>query len=176
MFPQFSADGKSLVFTRKNKQTEDVYAINLATGVEKAVIGGGGDQSRPTFGVGGKIVYFTSERGLEGTWDIAVVDGIAGGGKKILAKGIRLPLRARPALSADGAWVAYVFDDPSKGDAVRLTKLDGSQSITIGTKFKACGEPALTVQNGRIILAYTALPPGDSDWRFLYATDITDKF
>ena len=46
---------------------------------------------------------------------------------------------------------------------------------TIGTPYTACGEPALTMQGSNVILAYTALPSSDSDWRFLYIQDVTNK-
>ncbi len=173
VFPQYSADGSTLLFTRKQDNTEDIFTLRLSDYTENSVIGGAGDQTRPTYAAGGKIVYFTSERG-DGAWDIAVVDG-AGGGKRVLAKNVKLPLRARPALSPDGQWVAFVYDEPSKADSVTLMTIDGSRTVTVGTDFKACGEPALSLRDGRMRLAFTALPPSGSDWRFLYVTDITAK-
>lgn len=173
VFPEYNADGTELLFTRKYNNTEDVFRHAIGTGMETAVVGGAGDQTRPTYGAGGKVVYFTSERG-NATWDLGVVEA-SGGSKVTLARGVKLPHRARPALSTDGQWVAYVFDDPSKADAVTLTKIDGSKTVTIETDFKACGEPALSTADGRTRLAFTALPESGSDWRFLYVMDITDR-
>ena len=87
---------------------------------------------------------------------------------------MRLPLRARPALSPDGQWVAYGFDDPTKSTYIEVQSVDGSKKVQIKSNFTACGEPAITKQGDRILLAYTALPSSDSDWRFLYVQDITD--
>jgi Tol biopolymer transport system component len=173
MFPQFAADGTKLLFTRKQNNTEDVFTLDLASKSESPVVGGGGDQTRPAYAADGRVVYFDGARG-EGAWDVAVVDG-PGGAKKMLAKGVRLPLRARPAVSPDGKWVAFAFDDPTKADAVVVARVDGSKSVTIDMGHKACGEPAIGTQGGRVLLAYTALPSSGSDWRFLQVVDITDK-
>lgn len=169
MFPLYHKDGQRILFTRKQNNSEDVF--ELKDGTASQLAGGAGDQTRPAYAAGDRIVYFTSESGNDG-WDLAA---LGGGQKTVLAKGIRLPLRARPALSTDGEWVAYTYDDPTKNTYVELKKVDGSKTVQIKTNFTACGEPALTVQNGRTILAFTALPASDSDWRFLYVQDITDK-
>jgi hypothetical protein len=67
-----------------------------------------------------------------------------------------------------------VSSDPSMDNIVQLTKVDGSTTVKVTTTFKACGEPALTVQNGRTLLAYTYLPQSGADWRHLFVEDVTD--
>ena len=99
----------------------------------------------------------------------------AGGEKKTLARGIRLPTRARPAVSADRKWVAFAYDDPTKARNIMVVAVDGSKTVEISTTFEACGDPALGLQGGRVMLAYTALPEKGADWRFLYVEDITDR-
>jgi len=173
MFPLFWKDGTKLLFTRKKNDQEAVYLIDLGTGAETTIAAEQGDQTRPNFTPDGRIVYFTNERATE-LWDLAVVD-MDGSNKKILAQQVRLPLRARPSVTQDGQWVAYGSDDPTKDRSMYLVKVDGSTTVELTTEFVACGEPALTVQNGRTLLAYTALPNTDSDWRFLYVLDVTDK-
>ncbi len=170
MFPLYHKDGKRILFTRKQDNTEDIFELQVG-GAEKPLAGGAGDQTRPVYAAGDRILYFTSERGTD-NWDLGVLEN---GSKKILSEGIRLPLRARPAVSPDGQWVAYGFDDPTKNTYIELKKVDGSKTVQIKTNFTACGEPAITVQNGRTLLAFTALPSSDSDWRFLYVQDITDQ-
>jgi len=173
MFPQYAPDGTKLLFTRKRNSTEDVFVLDVASEAETSVAGGGGDQTRPSYAAGGKIVFFDGARG-EGAWDLAVVDA-PGGTKTTLARGVRLPLRARPAVSPDGKWVAFAYDDPTKADKIVLMTVDGSKTVDITTDFKGCGEPAIGMQGGRVMLAYTALPGSGSDWRFLYIQDVTDK-
>jgi len=177
VFPLFSADGKKLLFTRKSNSTEDIFQYDFATKAESKFVSGGGDQTRPAYAAGGDVVYFTSERSGDTTtiWDIAAVDA-TGQNKRILAKDVRLPLRARPALTSDGGWVAWVSSDPTRDSKVMVTKLDGTRTIEVKTEFKACGEPALTAQGGRILLAFTYLPQSGADWRHLQVMDITDKF
>jgi Tol biopolymer transport system component len=169
-FPLYSSDGKKLLFTRKANNTEDVFELDVATNTERSVVGGNGDQSRPIYAANGQVVYFTSERG-SGLWDIAVVD--AAGAKRTLAKDVRLPERSRPAVTSDGQWVAWVSSDPTLNMKVMLTKLDGSRSVEYATEFNTCGEPAVGIQAGRVMLAFTYLMDSGASWRHLWVDDIT---
>ena len=45
----------------------------------------------------------------------------------------------------------------------------------IKTGMKAAGDPALTVKDGRMLLAFTAIPANEANWRSLTVVDITDK-
>lgn len=174
MFPQYTADGQSMVFTRKRNDTEAIFMVNLAAGVETQVVSGAGDQTRPVLAPGNQVLYFTNERG-QGNWDLAVI-GADGQGKRVLAKGIRLPHRARPALSPDGKYVAFTYDDPTKADSVWISSLDGVTTIEVPSGFKACGEPALTRNAaGQTLLAFTALPAAASDWRALHVIDVSSR-
>ncbi len=172
-FPEYSADSKRMLFTRQQNFTQDIFELDLATNTEKSIVSGNGDQTRATYSANGSVVYFTSERGTD-QWDIAMVDK-AGGNKKILGKDVRLPLRQRPALTPDGQWAAWVSADPTKDSKIVMAKLDGTKTVEIATEYKGCGEPALTLQNGRVLLAFTFLPASGADWRHLFVMDVTDK-
>lgn len=173
-FPLFSQDGTEIVFTRKHADTEDIFLMRLSDGMEKEVQGGPGDQSRPAFAKGGdRVLYFDSTKG-ENHWDLfSIASG--GGDLKVIGKGVRLPLRGRPAVSPDGEWVAYSYDDPQKANSIFISKVDGSQTVEIKTEHTACGEPALGKQGDRIMLGYTALPNAGAEWRFLTVVDVTDQ-
>jgi Tol biopolymer transport system component len=171
-FPQFRKDGKALLFTRKQSGSEDVFLVNVDTEAVTTIASGAGDQTRPNF-AGEHVVYFDGARG-EGTWDLAVASA-SGGDQKILARDVRLPTRARPAVSADGQWVAYSHADPTKDNKIVLQRVDGSKTVEVSTSHKACGDPALTSSGGRVLLAYTALPDSGADWRKLHVVDVTDK-
>jgi Tol biopolymer transport system component len=173
-YPSWSRDNKKMLFTRKKSDTEAVYELDLATGTERQIASGTGDQTRPVYASGGRVVYFTSERGKD-LWDVAVVDA-DGSNKKILARDIRLPLRSRPALDPAGEWLAFASNEPAKDGSIGVVKVDGSTAANIPTGFKACGEPALSRRDGKALLAFTALPPDNADWRFLYVMDVTGKF
>lgn len=173
-FPLFSRDNAEILFTRKFSDTEDIFTTRLADAMEKQIVQGPGDQTRPAYAADdGRIVYFDGYRG-EGQWDLMSVNADGGDAKKI-ARGVRLPHRGRPAVSKDGKWVAYSFDDPQKGDRIAISTVDGEKTVEIRTPHTACGEPALTEQNGRVLLAYTGLPAAGAEWRFLTIVDVTDQ-
>ena len=173
VFPTFSLDAQKVAFSRKTNSTEDLFEQVITTKAETTMAGGGGDQVRGIYNPQGNLIYFDDARG-DAIWDIAVIDA-PGATKRTVAKGVRLPLRGRPAVSPDGQWVAFTYYDPAKNTKVLLARVDGSRTVEIGTSFTACGEPALTYQNGRMLLAFTALPSSNSDWRFLQVEDITAK-
>lgn len=170
-YPMFSADGGRVVFQRKRQSSEDIFEIDVASGVEQRVAGGAGDQTRPIYGAGGAILFFDGSRGDE-HWDLM---STMRGKTRTLARDVRLPLRARPALSPDGRYVAYAFADPTKSKTVMIAKVDGGGATAVETPFSAVGEPAFGQQGPRTLLAYTALPASGSEWRFLYVADVSDK-
>ena len=168
--PRYDRSGSTIVFSRKNQGGEDLFTV--ASGATSPLIGGQGDQSRPVYTPDGGVVYFTSERG-DGHWDIAMSAGP--GQKKVLAKDVRLPVRAAPALSPDGQWVAYGTDIPEKGNLIYFTKTDGSATVSVDTRLVAAGEPSVVTASGRTFLAFTALPDAGADWRQLHVVDISGK-
>ena len=134
-------------------------------------VGGNGDQSRPVWS-GKTILFFSNERG-DDQWDIATSSAV--GSKTVIAKNIRLPLRAQPALSPDGQWVVYAVSDPEQSHKIFMSKLDGSRTIRVDTGLVAAGEPAVVTSGGQTYLAFTALPKAGSDWRQLHVVDITNQ-
>jgi TolB protein len=173
MFPAFSPDGKKLIYMKKVRMQQDLFSMDIATKSVSPFKGGKGDQTRPIITADGTVVYFSSND--DDSWTLAATD-LSGESTKTLAKGVRLPKSARPALSPDGKWVAYSFDDPVKGDSIYISALDGSRTIEVKTEYKACGEPAIGNQDGRIVLAYTALPSAKAAFRMLRIQDITQEF
>ncbi len=174
--PRFAADGKTLAFSRKNRGTEDLFLYQ--GGEVKPLKGGNGDQTRPMW-VDDQVVYFTNERG-EGHWDIAVTDS-AGAQRTILAREVRLPMRAGPAITPDGRSVVYTMSDPEQGDRLMVTTLDGTKTVEVPTGLVACGEPDLVGAGGKVYAAFTALPNATddpnsaSDFRQLHILDVTGK-
>jgi Tol biopolymer transport system component len=172
-FPTYSGDNKTLLFNRNSGGTEDIFLLDLATKAEKAFVTGGGDQTRSVFAAGGTVLYFSNERGQD-AWDVMAVDG-AGENKRVVAKDVRLPLRSRPTLTPDGQWVAWTSNKAELSGKVYLGKVDGSKTVEIDTGYNGCGEPALTVNGGRTIIAFTYLQNNGADWRKLDVLDVTDK-
>ena len=174
VYPTFTADSKTILYNRKVNMQLDIYATNIETKESRRVVNGTGDQSRPVVSKAGDIIFF-SATDSEGPWSLIATDG-NGENKRTLGKGIRLPYSARPAMSPDGKWVAFTYDNPAMANSVYIAAVDGSQVKEIKTDFRACGEPALTIQGNQVILAFTALPSGEADWRMLQVIDVSKYF
>jgi Tol biopolymer transport system component len=167
MAPRYNADGTRLVYSRKNRGSQDLFTWDGTQSTP--LVGGNGDQTRPVW-AGDSVVFFSNERG-DDHWDIAISSGV--GEKKTIARDVRLPQRATPAISPDGRWVAYGVEDPANSGKIMFTRVDGSSTVSLATGVVACGEPALIEAGGRIFLAYTALPSKGADWRQLHIEDVT---
>jgi Tol biopolymer transport system component len=170
--PRYSNDGKTIVFSRKNQGTEDLFTWAQGSNTQTPLKGGNGDQSRPRYAVN-DIVYFTNERG-DDRWDIAVIPS-AGGERRVIAKDIRLPLRSQPSLTPNKDAVVYGSSSPAQDSKVFVTKLADGSTKEINTGFTAVGDPVVTSANGRVFLAFTALPTSGSDWRQLHVMDVTGQ-
>ena len=170
MAPRFEPASARIAYSRKNLGGEDLFVADAA-GASSAWAGGNGDQTRPVW-ADGSLVYFTNERGAD-HWDIAVASGPKS--KRIVARDVRLPLRAPPALSPDGKWVAYAVADPKRSNRIVLAALDGSASAEIPSDRVACGEPAIGRSGDKLVLAFTALPHEGADWRQLELVDVTGQ-
>lgn len=168
MAPRYSKDGQKVAYSRKNQGGEDLFIWQTGQSIPR--VGGNGDQTRPTW-IGDSVVFFSNERG-DDHWDIALSAGP--GDKKVLAKDVRLPLRATPSVSPDGRWVIYGVSNPEKARFVMMTSADGARTIQVDTQMVAAGEPALADVGGRLYLAFTALPAESADWRALHIMDITE--
>lgn len=169
MSPRFDEDGGQFAYSRKNNGTEDLFTHAGTKSTPR--IGGNGDQSRPVWS-GGTIVYFTNERG-DDHWDIGTSSGP--GNKQVIAKDVRLPMRATPALSPDGRYVAWGSNINEKAGSIYVTPVSGGSTVKIDTGLVATGEPAIASAGGRTYLAFTALPKAGADWRTLHVIDITGK-
>ena len=171
--PRFSSDSKSVVFSKKNQGTEDLFTWTVGTTVQTPLKGGNGDQSRPRY-AGSEILYFTNERG-DGHWDIAAIPA-AGGERRIVAKDIRLPLRSQPQITPDGTAIVYGSAAPAQDSFVYVTKLaDGTTKQIATGGLTAVGDPSIVTAGGRTYLAFTALPTSGSDWRQMHVVDITGQ-
>jgi Tol biopolymer transport system component len=169
MAPRFDRTAGRVAFSRKNLGGEDLFVAEASA--SSAWAGGNGDQTRPVW-AGDSMVYSTNERGAD-HWDIAIASGPKT--RRIVARDVRLPLRASPALSPDGKWVAYGVEDPKRSNRIVLAALDGSRVVEVPTDLVACGEPAIGRSGDKLVLAYTALPHDGADWRQLQLVDVTSS-
>ena len=63
----------------------------------------------------------------------------------------------------------------ARDQAEAVVVLRGGQRVEIRVEHTACGEPALTEHNGRVLPAYTSLPNSGAEWRFLTVLATTDR-
>ncbi len=170
-FPSLTAEGQDLLITRQRGGGEDIFAVDVRSGQARLLVEGPGDQTRPVRAADGAVVYFDGSAGDR--WDlVARTESSA----RVVARDVRLPLRARPALSPDGRWVAYAPKASAHGHQVVIARVDGSAGpVPIETGRTACGEPALAAQGDRLLLAFTALPAKGASWRGLEIRDITGR-
>jgi hypothetical protein len=70
------------------------------------------------------------------------------------------------------AWVAWASDAAGFNEIV-LSRLDGARRVVLEVPEVVCGEPAFGLREGRVLLAWTALPSVDAKWRALYVADVT---
>ncbi len=170
-FPMFSADGKTLLYGRKLGEVGDLYTMDPLRMAETPLVEAEDDQTRPLWAAGGAQVVFFDRS--DGGWSIASVDA-AGGTPRTVVPKVELPLRARPAMSPDGLWVAWSHPDPPKQDRIYLTRIDGQKTVEVPSPYIACSEPALVRRGDALLLAYSALPSAEANWRFLVVQDITE--
>ena len=58
----WSPDGKTLIFTRPDKGSLNIYAIGVDGSGETALTSGAGTSDDPDFSPDGKYIYFNSDR------------------------------------------------------------------------------------------------------------------
>jgi len=165
--PTFGWD-ETLLFARIGDGL-DIYSVGLEGQAEREIVGGPGDQTRPAK-ADNRLVFF-EKTGRD--WNL--VSTQIGNRGLILLRDVRLPHRAAPAVSPDGTWVAGAHDDPSKSGSIALIRTDGTARFDVKVNGVGAGEPAMSVQNGRTLLAWTALPKKGADWRTLRIVDVTDS-
>jgi Tol biopolymer transport system component len=170
-FPAINATGDRLAFSRKGNG-EDLFFWSTS-GDSGRLSRAAGDQTRAVW-AGDEVLYFSSERGGD-HWDVRAVSG-EGGSSRLVARDVRLPVRAGPAVTPDAKHVVVVSSDPAMGDRIQIVAIDGSGTTEIETGLVACGEPAVVEVDGRSWLAFTALPAAGADWRGLHVIDITGRY
>jgi Tol biopolymer transport system component len=131
IFPDFSPDGSTLVFTAKpaDSPTRDIYVISSDGSGLTRLTSGDGNNAYPAFSPDGSKIVFTSDR--TGTWQVYVMN--ADGKAQTQLTFDAHPKDQVPDWSPDGSEIAYLADthgiadtvSPSWGD-VWVMNADGS--------------------------------------------------
>jgi Tol biopolymer transport system component len=130
-FPSLTPDGRVVVYDGEAGGDYHVYALDLATGVQRQVTSGAGWQYAPYLSPDGRTVAFLRKDQGHLTQSVIPLDG-DGGGERVVGKG-----RIRPRWSPDGKalWIGHEKAervDLATGEITRTIEApEGSLPITV---------------------------------------------
>lgn len=158
-----SPDGTRTVVQVGRGQAADVWE-EKGSGAW-AVDAGPGAQERPVVTADGAVWAFEQlDRGATDLVRLAP-------DRAVVVRGVRFPLGAAPATSADGTWLAVVPDDPAQAGVVVLVRARDGALVPVETGLAHVADPAVWVNGERMLLAVTHLAPGES-WRSVAVVDV----
>jgi len=162
--PTLSPDRDLLALTRTDADGADVLLVDLATGVERPLAAGAGDQSHPAW-CGDSQVAYLSDASHPGSWDLVV-----GPGERLLVEGVVPPSEGPPGVSPDGAWIAVVREGARS--EVHLVRLDGTYTVEVDVEVLHPRDPVLAEVDGELTLAVTGLWDAEATQRRLYVVEL----
>jgi len=125
-YPEFSSDGKEIVYVKNPALQEDIYIMNTKGKDIEQVTNWPGSDALPTFGDHNKKIAFISDRNGGGQYDIFIYDRKT---KDIFPVTVNPARDITPALSEDGNWL--IFESERGDGAKRLYILSLNQPITV---------------------------------------------
>jgi WD40 repeat protein len=118
--PQYSPDGKRIVFSSTRSGNIDVWQIEVENGTISRLTDGPGTEYDPGFTPDGKKIIYTSDRSGHDEIYLAEADG--SGVSKVTDDGVDAE---NGTMTKDGQWIVYVSSNPSKTGIWRIHP-DGS--------------------------------------------------
>jgi TolB protein len=122
----WSPDGKTIVFTRPDHGSLNIYAISAEGGEERALTSGNGVSDDPDYAPDGKYIYFNSDRG--GTMQIWRMHPDGSGSEQVTSDDL---VNWTPHISPDGKSMVFlsyekgVTGHPANKDvALRVMSMD----------------------------------------------------
>lgn len=162
--PIYSQDGASLLYDAVGTKGIDVHRLVPASGDDKVVAGGDDDEFRAVdLGPAG-VLAFVSDGAS--TW-IAVY---LGGAPRIVAERVSIGPRGRPAVSPDGAVVAWA---PVGARRLALTRIADGETVEVDVPLPELSDVALAVQGKEARIAFTYLDMGR---RRLAIADVSEAY
>lgn len=163
--PVFSADGNVLIYGREIDGDDDLYQFDLRKPKSALLVGGPGDQIRPTVLPDNRVLFFTSADG--NAWDVAITNGKE---VRVIAPNVKLPARGGPSVSPDGLWVAWIgADDPNM---LRFTSMVDGRLVEITPEgVTGIDELRIATKDGRMRVAFVGSAQGVTG---LFVADLAD--
>jgi len=122
--PDFSRDGRWLVFQRTLQGSRDIWTVPVSGGSPVRFTDDIADDLHPSWSPdGGRIVFVSSRSGQAQLWVAPVSDGRPGGAPQRLTS--EPASHAQPAWSPDGAQIACVVEDGERSE-VWTIRTDGT--------------------------------------------------
>jgi Tol biopolymer transport system component len=148
--PQYSPDGKRILFSSTRSGSIDVWQIELESGAVSRLTDGPGTEYDPAFTPDGKKIIYTSDQSGHDEIYLAEADG--SGVVKVTDDGVDAE---NGTMTRDGEWIVYVSSHPSK---IGIWKIhpdgSGAQRIAAG----AYGNPEVS-PDGKYALYMASLSP-----------------
>ncbi|MGA8528687.1 MAG: DPP IV N-terminal domain-containing protein [Acidobacteriaceae bacterium] len=132
-FHSWSADGKTIIFTRPDHGASNIYAISAQSGPERALTTGTGISDDPDCSPDGQWIYFNSDRG--GSMQIWRMHSDGSAPEPVTHDGF---VNWTPHVSPDGKTIVFISYEPgttghpaNRPIALRLLSLDTGKIRTL---------------------------------------------
>jgi len=136
---RYSADGLSLIYSRKQGANTDIYLMALSTRNETKLTDDKAADTEPALSPDGKRYVFVSERAGASQLFVANVDGSSLPCAGAEARACQITTDgggyATPVWSPNGSWIAYTRRTGAQS-AVHIVRADGSESRALTTPGK----------------------------------------
>jgi TolB protein len=160
--PQYSPDGKSIIFSSTRSGSIDVWQIQRDSGAVSRLTDDPGTEYDPAFSPDGNKIIYTSDR--SGHDEIYLADRDGSAAVKVTGDGLDAE---NGTMTKDGQWIVYVSSNPSKIGIWRIHP-DGSGAFRIVTG--AYGNPEVS-PDGQYALYVASLDPTRNAIRVVRVAD-----
>ncbi|HET6564237.1 MAG TPA: CehA/McbA family metallohydrolase [Xanthomonadales bacterium] len=166
--PEWSADGKTLVFIRDSGSTLNIVSLDLESGKERVLVDVEAINLDPVFSADGNFVYYASaEGGPLRLWRVSV-DSLQREEVTTFTEVPPRPIQRRPVLRGDGGSIVYLNKQGSY-DSINLLDTQ-TNSITTLVDDRITAQADFSLSPDGNYLAYTW--PFDGGWELrLLAVD-----
>jgi eukaryotic-like serine/threonine-protein kinase len=144
--PNYSPDGKALIFSSNRSGNIDLWALSTETGSLKRLTEDPADDWDPAFSPDGRLLAWSSNR--NGAFEIFVAEADGRNPRQLTAGNLAAE---NPTFTADGEWVVYSADRAA-GAGIRRVRLDRTRDLLITAS--ARGHPEVS-PDGRYVVVRT---------------------
>jgi TolB protein len=131
--PNWSPDGKSLVFYSDRSRSDQLYRMDVASGTAQALTGGPGKSKTGSYSPDGKSIVFMSDR--DGAWNVWAMAADGSGARKIAHVANEF---GQPLFSPDGK---RLMAPMRVGDRLRIGLANPDGSGLKAAVFQTCRQP-----------------------------------